>query len=86
MGRRFAATSATGTRPGAGSFSSARATCEPTSPGFGRLAAEEMGNETWAKEDYLYGPLALGIAAAAVNEASEHCEDLFALLTFLRNH
>jgi hypothetical protein len=45
-----------------------------------------MGNETWAKEDYLYGPLALGIAAAAVNEASEHCEDLFALLTFLRNH
>jgi hypothetical protein len=53
-------------------------------PRFGRLAAEEMGNETWAKEDYLYGPLALGITAAAVNEASEHCEDLFALLTFLR--
>ncbi len=51
---------------------------------FGRLAAEEMGNETWAEEEYVYGPLALGITAAAVNEASQHCEDLFALLTFLR--
>jgi hypothetical protein len=40
----------------------------------GRLAADEMGNETWAEEDYVYGPLALGITAAAVNEAAQHCE------------
>jgi hypothetical protein len=52
---------------------------------FGRLAADEMGNESWAEEHYLYGPVALGITAAAVNEAAQHCEDLFALLNFLRD-
>jgi hypothetical protein len=51
----------------------------------GRLAADEMGNESWIEEDYVYGPLALGITAAAVNEATQHCEDLFALLSFLRD-
>jgi len=29
----------------------------------GQLAANETGNETWAEEDYVYGPLALGITA-----------------------
>jgi hypothetical protein len=52
---------------------------------FGQLAAYRMGNETWADDEYVYGPLALGITAAAVNEASQHCEDLFALLSFLRD-
>jgi hypothetical protein len=51
----------------------------------GRVAADEMGNQTWADENYVYGPLALGVTAAAVNEASQHCEDLFALLSFLRD-
>jgi hypothetical protein len=50
----------------------------------GALAATEVGNETWGEERYVYGPLVKGITAAAVNEASQHCEDLFALLTFLR--
>jgi hypothetical protein len=50
----------------------------------GELAAREVGSHTWADESYAYGPLALGITAAAVNEAAQHCEDLFALLTFLR--
>jgi hypothetical protein len=51
----------------------------------GRLAsAEANGTETWADESYAYGPLAAGITAAAVNEAAQHCEDLFALLRFLR--
>ena len=50
----------------------------------GQLAADETGNEAWAEEQYVYGPLALGITSAAVNEATEHCEDLFALLNFLR--
>ena len=37
----------------------------------------------WEDESYVYGPLALGLTAAAVNEAAQHCEDLFALLKFL---
>ena len=53
-------------------------------PRLGQLAADETGNEAWAEEQYVYGPLALGITSAAVNEATEHCEDLFALLNFLR--
>ncbi len=51
----------------------------------GALAsAEANGHESWAEETYAYGPLSLGITAAAVNEAAQHCEDLFALLRFLR--
>jgi hypothetical protein len=51
----------------------------------GALAsAEADGHESWAEGSYAYGPLSLGITAAAVNEAAQHCEDLFALLRFLR--
>jgi hypothetical protein len=51
----------------------------------GALAsAEANGHGSWAEDTYAYGPLALGITAAAVNEATQHCEDLFALLRFLR--
>ena len=51
----------------------------------GALAsAEANGNEEWAEDAYAYGPLSLGITAAAINEAAQHCEDLFALLRFLR--
>jgi hypothetical protein len=51
----------------------------------GEMAATEMDNDSWKADDYVYGPLALGITAAAVNEAAQHCEDLFALLTFARD-
>jgi hypothetical protein len=51
----------------------------------GQLAADEMREEAWADEQYVYGPLALGITAAAVNEGTQHCEDLFALLNFLQD-
>lgn len=54
-------------------------------PRLAQLAAGEMGNDTWTEETYAYGPLALGVTAAAVNEAAQHCEDLFALLSFLRD-
>lgn len=54
-------------------------------PRLAQLAADEMGNETWTEESYAYGPLALGVTAAAVNEGAQHCEDLFALLSFLRD-
>lgn len=47
-------------------------------------AAEANGSESWAEDAYAYGPLSLGITAAAVNEVAQHCEDLFALLRFLR--
>jgi hypothetical protein len=51
----------------------------------GSLAsAEANNNEGWAEDTYAYGPLSLGITAAAINEAAQHCEDLFALLKFLR--
>jgi hypothetical protein len=51
----------------------------------GALAsAEAGGHESWAEESYAYGPLSLGITAAAVNESAQHCEDLFAVLKFLR--
>lgn len=51
----------------------------------GRLASAEADeSEGWSTETYAYGPLAAGITAAAVNEAAQHCEDLFALLRFLR--
>jgi hypothetical protein len=51
----------------------------------GRLAsAEARAHESWGEDSYVYGPLSLGITAAAVNEAAQHCEDLFALLRFLR--
>lgn len=53
--------------------------------GLGGLASVEAnGQESWAEDTYAYGPLSLGITAAAVNEAIQHCEDLFALLRFLR--
>ncbi len=51
----------------------------------GALASVEANNETWSEDSYVYGPLSHGITAAAVNEAVQHCEDLFALLRFLRN-
>lgn len=50
----------------------------------GALAAADVGNDSWADDSYVYGPVSLGITAAAVNEAAQHCEDLFALLSFLR--
>lgn len=53
-------------------------------PRLGQLARGETGNAEWEDESYVYGPLALGLTAAAVNETAQHCEDLFALLKFLR--
>lgn len=51
----------------------------------GSLASREArDNESWAEESYAYGPLTIGLTAAAANEAVQHCEDLFALLKFLR--
>jgi hypothetical protein len=51
----------------------------------GELAsAESGGNETWSEDTYVYGPLIHGLTAAAVNECAQHCEDLFAVLKFLR--
>lgn len=51
----------------------------------GRLASSEANDsESWSEDSYAYGPLAAGITAAAINEAAQHCEDLFALLRFLR--
>lgn len=50
----------------------------------GELAASATGDSEWEDESYAYGPLALGLTAAAVNETAQHCEDLFALLRFLR--
>jgi hypothetical protein len=44
----------------------------------------DVGNDRWADDSYVYGPVSLGITAAAVNEATQHCEDLFAVLSFLR--
>jgi hypothetical protein len=49
----------------------------------GELALAETGLNEWTHEGYVYGPLALGLTAAAVNEAAQHSEDLFALLKFL---
>jgi hypothetical protein len=48
-------------------------------------AAEANGNQSWSEDEYVYGPVSHGITAAAVNEAVQHCEDLFALLQFLRD-
>lgn len=50
----------------------------------GHIAATETGSAEWDDESYVYGPLALGLTAAAVNEVAQHCEDLFALLSFLQ--
>lgn len=51
----------------------------------GELAAEETGgDESWSEPAYAFGPLSIGLTAAAVNEASQYCEDLFALLHALR--
>jgi hypothetical protein len=51
----------------------------------GELAsAESRGNKTWSEDTYVYGPLIHGLTAAAVNECAQHCEDLFAVLKFLR--
>ena len=52
----------------------------------GALASEEAsGHESWVADDYLFGPLAVGLTGAALNEAAQHCEDLFALLRVLRD-
>jgi hypothetical protein len=50
----------------------------------GGAAAATTGAGDWADDEYLFGPVALGVTAAAVNEAAQYCEDLFALLKFLR--
>lgn len=51
----------------------------------GRLASAEADDqESWSEETYVYGPLTRGLTAAAVNEVAQYCEDLFALLRFLR--
>lgn len=51
----------------------------------GRLADRESHCDgEWTKDSYLYGPLVHGLTAAAVNECAQHCEDLFAVLMFLR--
>jgi hypothetical protein len=50
----------------------------------GAAAMAATGSDTWSEESYLFGPVALGITAAAVSEAAQYCEDLFALLKFLR--
>lgn len=50
----------------------------------GDAAAATTGASDWAHDEYLYGPVSLGVTAAAVNEAAQYCEDLFALIKFLR--
>lgn len=56
---------------------------DPTA--LGHLAsAEADGEQAWAEDAYAYGTLSQGITAAAISEAAQHCEDLFALLRFLR--
>lgn len=51
----------------------------------GTLAASESpGGAGWAEDRYVFGPLVHGLIAAAVNECAQHCEDLFAVLMFLR--
>jgi hypothetical protein len=47
-------------------------------------SAEANGHEPWSDDEYAFGPMSLGLTAAAVNECAQHCEDLFALLRFLR--
>jgi hypothetical protein len=49
----------------------------------GELASAERGGAGWSDDDYVCGPVALGLTATAVNEAALHCEDLFAMLMFL---
>ena len=51
----------------------------------GQLASEEAGQLEWRDEQFAYGPVALGLTAAAVNETAQHAEDLFALLKFVRD-
>jgi hypothetical protein len=51
----------------------------------GSLAAKESPQGSgWSDDRYVYGPLVHGLTAAAVNECAQHCEDLFAVLMFLR--
>ncbi|MBS1675807.1 MAG: hypothetical protein JST08_00330 [Actinobacteria bacterium] len=50
----------------------------------GELANSEIAHESWSDDAYVYGPLINGLTAAAVNECAQHCEDLFAVLKFLR--
>lgn len=50
----------------------------------GDAAAAATGASDWADDKYLFGPVSLGVTAAAVNEAAQYCEDLFALLKYLR--
>ncbi len=48
-------------------------------------AAKSPEGAGWDQDAYVYGPLIHGLTAAAVNEAAQHCEDLFAVLKFLRD-
>jgi hypothetical protein len=50
----------------------------------GVLASEQTGQSEWVDAQYVFGPVALGLTAAAVNETAQHAEDLFALLKFIR--
>src|SRR4051812_45859901 len=50
----------------------------------GDEASATTGASDWADDEYLFGHVALGVTAAAINEAAQYCEDLFALLKFLR--
>lgn len=51
----------------------------------GNLAdTESPPGSGWSEDTYVYGPLVHGLTAAAVNECAQHCEDLFAVLRFLR--
>jgi hypothetical protein len=48
------------------------------------LASDRVGTEELRTDEYAFGPLALGLTAAAVNETAQYAEDLFALLSFIR--
>ncbi len=45
---------------------------------------KEGGDQYWGADDHLYGPVSLGLAASALNEVAQYCEDLFALTAFIR--
>lgn len=51
----------------------------------GSLASEQTGQDDWGDDQYVFGPVALGLTAAAVNETAQHAEDFFALLKFVRD-
>ncbi len=50
----------------------------------GAQMIKEGGDQCWGADDHLYGPVSLGLAASALNEVAQYCEDLFALTAFIR--